>query len=104
MLLAKVIGTVVSTRKDPNIVGFKLLLLRQANPETLEEGGYVVAVDAVGAGQDEYVLYASGSAARQTEMTKNRPCDAVIMAIVDEWAIDGELKYQKHSPDHGHGD
>ena len=104
MLLAKVIGTVVSSRKDPNIEGFKLLLLRQANPETLEEGGYVVAVDAVGAGPDEYVLYASGSSARQTEMTRNRPCDAVIMAIVDEWAIDGEQRYEKHSPDHGHGD
>ena len=104
MLLAKVIGTVVSNRKDPNIEGFKLLLVRQANPETLEEGGYVVAVDAVGAGLDEYVLYASGSSARQTEMTKNRPCDAVIMAIVDEWAIDGVRKYQKHRSDHGFGD
>ena len=104
MLLAKVIGTVVSSRKDPNIEGFKLLLLRNANPETLEEGGYVVAVDAVGAGLDEFVLYATGSSARQTEMTKNRPCDAVVMAIVDEWAIDGEQRYEKHSPDHGHGD
>lgn len=104
MLLAKVIGTVVSSRKDPAIEGFKLLLLQQANPETLEGGGYVVAVDAVGAGPDEYVLYASGSSARQTEMTKDRPCDAVIMAIVDEWAIDGVQRYRKYSPDHGFGD
>ena len=104
MLLAKVIGTVVSNRKDPNIEGFKLLLLRQTNPETLEEGGYVVAVDVVGAGVDEYVLYASGSSARQTEMTKNRPCDAVVMAIVDEWSIEGEQRYEKHSPDAGFGD
>lgn len=104
MLLAKVIGTVVSSRKDPNIEGFKLLMLRQVNPETLDEGGYVVAVDVVGAGTDEYVLYASGSSARQTELTKNRPCDAVVMAIVDQWSIDGEQRYEKHSPDSGYGD
>ncbi len=104
MLLAKVIGTVVSSRKDPNIEGFKLLLLRQTNPETLADGGFVVAVDAVGAGVDEYVLYASGSSARQTEMTKNKPCDAVVMAIVDQWVIDGEQKYEKSSTNVGYDD
>ena len=104
MLLAKVIGTVVSNRKDPNIEGFKFLLLRPTNPETLEEGGYVVAVDVVGAGVDEYVLYASGSSARQTEFTKNRPCDAVVMAIVDQWSIEGEQRYEKHRPDAGYDD
>jgi microcompartment protein CcmK/EutM len=102
MLLAKVIGTVVSSRKDPNISGFKLLMLRQMDPETLEEGSVVVAVDAVGAGVDEYVLYASGSSARQTEVTRNKPCDAVVMAIVDEWAIDGEQRYEKHPTDAGY--
>ena len=95
MLLAKVVGTVVSTRKDPNISGFKFLLLQQVNPETGETGGHVVAVDAVGAGVDEFVLYASGSSARQTVMTKDRPCDAVVMAIVDLWDIDGEQRYHK---------
>jgi len=104
MLLAKVIGTVVSSRKDPNIAGFKLLLLRQTNPETLEDGGFVVAVDAVGAGVDEYVLYASGSSARQTEITRNKPCDAVVMAIVDEWTIDGDQRYEKNSPNTGYDD
>lgn len=104
MLLAKVIGTVVSTRKDPGISGFKLLLLQNVHPESMEPGGHVVAVDAVGAGVDEYVLYATGSSARQTEMTRNRPCDAVVMAIVDEWAIDGQQRYEKISPDHGYGD
>ncbi len=102
MQLAKVIGTVVSNRKDPNIEGFKFLLLRQTNPETMQDGGYVVAVDAVGAGVDEYVLFASGSSARQTEMTKNRPCDAVIMAIVDQWTVEGRQMYEKHSPAHGY--
>ena len=104
MLLAKVIGTVVSTRKDPGISGFKLLLLQNAHPETLAPGGFVVAADAVGAGVDEYVLYATGSSARQTEVTRDRPCDAVVMAIVDEWAIAGEQVYGKYSPDHGYGD
>lgn len=104
MLLAKVVGTVVATRKDPKVEGFKFLLLRQVNPETLAEGGFVVANDAVGCGVGEYVLYASGSSARQTELTKDRPCDAVIMAIVDNWEIDGREMYQKHGTEHGYGD
>jgi microcompartment protein CcmK/EutM len=104
MNLAKVIGTVVSTRKDPGIEGFKLLVLRNACPETLELGGHVIAADAVGAGIDEYVLYATGSSARQTEVTKNRPCDAVVMAIVDQWSIDGDPVYHKSRTDYGYDD
>lgn len=104
MLLAKVVGTVVATRKDPKIDGLKLLLLRQVNPENLKEGGYVVAHDAVGAGVGEIVLYASGSSARQTEFTKDRPCDAVVMAIVDSWEIAGEQLFEKHSSEHGFAD
>jgi microcompartment protein CcmK/EutM len=104
MFLAKVVGTVVSTRKDPKVVGFKFLMLRQVNPETLEEGTYVVANDAVGCGIGEYVLYASGSSARQTELTKDRPCDAVIMAIIDSWEIGGTERYRKHEYERGLGD
>jgi len=104
MLLAKVIGTLVSTRKDPNIEGLKLLVLRGKNPETLEDGGYVVAADVVGAGVGEYVLYATGSSARMTTLTKDRPCDAVIMAIVDTWAIDGEKIYDKYQQERGYPD
>jgi microcompartment protein CcmK/EutM len=104
MLLAKVVGTLVSTRKDPKVDGLKFLLLRQVNPETLKEGGYVVANDAVGAGVGELVLYASGSSARQTEVTKDRPCDAVIMAIVDTWEIDGQKRFEKDGQEHGYGD
>ena len=104
MLLAKVVGTVVATRKDPRIEGLKLLLLRQVNPENLKEGGYVVANDAVGCGVGEYVLYASGSSARQTQMTKDRPCDAVVMAIVDTWDIEGVTLYEKHGQEHGYAD
>jgi microcompartment protein CcmK/EutM len=104
MLLAKVVGTLVSTRKDPKIEGLKFLLLRQVNPETLKEGAYVVANDAVGAGVGEFVLYASGSSARQTEVTKDRPCDAVVMAIVDTWEIGGQKLFEKHGQEHGYGD
>ena len=76
--------------------GFKFLVLRQIDVDGQESGGYVVAVDAVGAGVEEVVLYATGSAARQTVATNNRPCDAVIMAIVDSWEVGGEERYHKH--------
>ena len=104
MLLAKVVGTVVATRKDPKIEGLKFLLLRQVNPETGKEGGFVVANDAVGCGVGELVLYASGSSARQTEVTKDRPCDAVVMAIVDSWEIGGVKMFDKHGTEHGYED
>ncbi|HEX4897662.1 MAG: EutN/CcmL family microcompartment protein [Chloroflexota bacterium] len=95
MLLGRVAGTVVSSRKEPLIEGWKLLLVRQLDAENHELGGYVVAADAVGAGVGEVVLYASGSSARQTEVTRDRPCDAVIMAIVDTWEVGGREVYRK---------
>lgn len=95
MLLGRVAGTVVSSRKEPLIEGWKLLLVRQLDADNHDVGGYVVAADAVGAGVGEVVLYASGSSARQTEMTRDRPCDAVIMAIVDTWEIGGRDVYRK---------
>ena len=96
MLLGKVVGTLVATRKESSMEGFKFLVLRQLDFEGQESGGYVVAVDAVGAGVEEVVLYATGSAARQTVATKDRPCDAVIMAIVDSWEVGGTERYHKH--------
>ena len=95
MQLGRVTGTLVATRKDPKMEGLKFLVLRQVDIENADTGGYVVAADAVGAGVGEVVMYASGSSARQTEMTDNRPCDAVVMAIVDEWDVDGEIKFRK---------
>jgi microcompartment protein CcmK/EutM len=95
MNLGKVVGTVVSTRKDEKLVGTKLLIVRQIDPEGNGTGGYVVAVDAVGAGAGEVVLYASGSSARQTTLTQDRPADAVIMAIIDSIEVDGEDLYTK---------
>ncbi len=95
MQLGRVAGTLVATRKEPLMEGMKFLVLRQIGVEGEDTGSYVVAVDAVGAGVGEVVMYASGSSARQTEMTRDRPCDAVIMAIVDEWDLNGELRYRK---------
>ena len=95
MLLGKVTGTVVASQKEPLMEGLTFLLVRQLGVDNSEGSGYVVAVDAVGAGVGEVVMYASGSSARQTAITQNRPCDAVIMAIVDTWELDGETVYVK---------
>ncbi|OGU33994.1 MAG: ethanolamine utilization protein EutN [Ignavibacteria bacterium GWB2_35_6b] len=84
MILGKVIGTVWSTRKDENLVGSKFLIVRQLNLDYTPKESFVVAVDSVGAGVGEIVLCAQGSSARQTAITKNKPVDAVIMAIVDK--------------------
>ena len=95
MKLAKVLGTVVATEKDAKLDGFRFMMLGDFGPNNKPTGSSVVAVDAVGAGVGEMVLYASGSSARQTVATDNKPVDAVIMAIVDSWEIDGKEKYRK---------
>lgn len=95
MLIGKVVGTVVATRKDEKLANLRFMVVRQVNIEGLETGGYVVAVDAVGSGVGELVLYATGSSARQTVLTDKRPCDAVIMAIIDTWQVGDEVVYQK---------
>jgi len=96
MLIGKVIGTVVSNRKDPKVEGFKFMLVKHVDVDLQETGAYVVAADVVGAGVGEYVLYTTGSGARQTVQTDKRPIDAVIMAIIDQWEIGGVLKYHKY--------
>jgi microcompartment protein CcmK/EutM len=90
MKLGKVVGSVVATRKDTSLEGTKLLVVENLTLDLKSEGGYVVAVDAVGAGAGEVVLYAGGSSARQTSFTKDRPVDAVIMAIVDSFDANGK--------------
>jgi microcompartment protein CcmK/EutM len=95
MLLGKVVGTLVASHKEPSMEGLKFLVLKQLDIEGVETGGYRVAADAVGAGLGEVVLYATGSAARQTKRTHQRPCDGVIMAIVDILEVDGVIKYNK---------
>ena len=95
MNLGKVVGTVVSTRKNEKLTGTTLQVVRQIDLCGEETGSFVVAIDAVGAGPGEVVLYATGSSARQTDITENRPADAVIMAIVDSVEVEGDIVYQK---------
>ncbi len=97
MQMGIVVGTVVSTRKDPELSGLKFLVVKGCDfdGKPTAGGSPVVAADSVGAGIGEVVLYASGSSARQTTMTQNRPVDATIMAIVDEVEIEGAARYQK---------
>ena len=99
MILAKVVGTVVSSQKEKTMDGLKFLVLQQIDLDGKTKDGFVVAADAVGAGTGEMVLYASGSSARQTVATDNRPVDAVVMAIVDNWEVNGEIKYKKGMDD-----
>lgn len=95
MFLGKVIGTVVASQKEPSLDGLKFLVVRRLTMDGAETTGYAVAADAVGAGIGEVVMIATGSSARQTRLTDKRPCDAVIMAIVDVLELNGEEKYHK---------
>lgn len=95
MNIGRVAGTVVSTRKDEKLVGTKLQVVKQIDLDGKETGTFVVAIDAVGAGTGEVVLYASGSSARQTPVTQDRPADAVIMAIIDSIEVEGKVLYEK---------
>jgi microcompartment protein CcmK/EutM len=95
MQLAKVVGSVVSTRKEDSIQGLKLLVVRPVDEEGKEFGNAIISADAVGAGPDEVVLIAAGSSARQTSVTDKRPIDSVILAIVDSWSVGDDVKYRK---------
>lgn len=95
MMMGLVVGTVVSTKKNDDLVGLRFLVVNELDQNMKETGRMVVAADALNAGIGEVVLYASGSSARQTEATRNRPVDATIMAIVDELTVDGQSRYVK---------
>ncbi len=96
MNIGIVVGTVVSTRKEEELTGLKFLVVRGLDLDGNQTGTVVVAADAVGAGLHEVVLYASGSSARQTKATKDRPVDATIMAIVDRIDVPGKMAYEKN--------
>ena len=95
MLIAKVVGSAVATIKDENLNGTKLLVIREADIHGEPTGKPLVAIDTVDAGSGDLVLIASGSSARQTLITKERPVDAVIMAILDSLEVNGEITYRK---------
>ena len=88
MILARVVGNVVATRKDPRLEGKKLLLIKPVSPDGKEESNYVIAVDSVGAGARELVIAVSGSSARMAEGCKDNPVDTAIIGIVDSVSLD----------------
>ncbi len=91
MIFAKVVGTIVSTQKDPNLRGKKLLLCKEVDHEQKELKTYHVAVDAVQAGEGDFVLLSYGSSARMTDATRNAPIDAVVIAILADVQITYEV-------------
>jgi microcompartment protein CcmK/EutM len=95
MLIAKVIGTTVSTIKDEKLQGRKLLILRQTDEKGEPSGKPYVAVDTVDAGIGDLVLTCAGSSARQTSLTKDSPVDSVIMSIIDSLEVDGTVVFRK---------
>ncbi len=98
MLLARVVGNVVSTHKSEKIEGIKFMLLDKLDVATMQgKKDYVVAMDAVGAGIGEVVFYVTGSSARMTKVTDKKPADASIIAIVDNIEKDGQYIYQKEN-------
>ena len=84
MLIARIVGTVVATRKDERLVSSKLLVVRPIDPQGKPEGNYLVAVDTVNAGVGETVLIVSGSSARMASGLKDSPIDAAIIGVIDE--------------------
>lgn len=96
MILAKVVGTVVSSHKSHQLEGIKLLLLEKIDPIAMKgKNDFVVAMDSVGAGVGEVVFYVSGSSARYTSVTDGKSTDATIIGIVDFIEKDGSYVYQK---------
>ena len=95
MITGKVVGTVVASNKIESLNGMKLLIVQKMKISGALTADFVVAADGVGAGVGEVVLVVSGSSARQTEMTNNRPMDALIMAIIDTFEVGGKVTYQK---------
>jgi microcompartment protein CcmK/EutM len=95
MLLAQVVGTVVSTQRADSIAGAKYLLVQTCDQQGSLKGHYVVALDLVGAGVGEMVIIAQGSSARQTGTTFEKPIDAVIAGIVDMVEEEGSVVFRK---------
>src|SRR3954462_7444819 len=94
MLLARIVGTVVATRKDPRLVSNKLFVARGVDPRGKADGAYLVAIDTVDAGVGETVLIVSGSSARMASGLKDCPVDAAIVGIVDEVSMPEKPLYQ----------
>lgn len=95
MLIARVVGSAVSSAKDERLTGRKLLIVRPTSPSDQDTGEAFVAVDTVGAGTGELVLVVRGSAARQTAATEATPTDAAIVGVLDSLEVEGEVTFRK---------
>ena len=96
MLLGRILGTVVSTRKEPRLEGFKFFVVGEVDARGELCGKTFVGVDICGAGVGEMVLFAQGSSARQSEQTDERPVDCAIIAVVDTVSQNGDVTWQKY--------
>lgn len=102
MQLARVIGSIVSTRKSERLSGLKLLVAVPIDMDTMQEkGAPFVTVDTVGAGEGEIVMWAGGSSSRQTELTTGKPVDSSIVGIVDYVDVLGMRKFDKSKAESG---
>ena len=102
MQLARVIGSIVSTRKSDRLEGLKLLVAVPIDMDTMQEkGAPFVTVDTVGAGEGEVVMWAGGSSSRQTDFTTGKPVDSTIVGIVDYVDLLGQRKYDKAKSENG---
>jgi ethanolamine utilization protein EutN len=90
MRIGKIVGNVISTRKDPKLEGFKLLIVQPVSPDGKKEDNYIVAVDTVQAGSGEEVIVVQGSSARMANGMEERPVDASIIGIIDNINITKE--------------
>ena len=95
MLIARVVGNVVCTRKDEKLVGTKLMLVQPVDLAGAPKGNTMVAIDAVGSGEGELVLIVQGSSARQTRQTEGNPVDCTIFAVVDYVEKEGKIIFSK---------
>lgn len=95
MLIARVVGTAISTIKDEKVKGRKLLVLKQTDPSGNLIGKPFVAIDLVDAGEGELVLTGHGSSARQTNLTKDCPVDAVVIAVIDHLNVGDKIAFRK---------
>jgi ethanolamine utilization protein EutN len=92
MIIARILGTVVSTQKDERLIGKKLLIVKPINLDGTDQSGYVVAVDTVGAGFHEKVLIVAGSSARLAEGNKDCPVDSAIIGVIDSYEFSTDLE------------
>jgi len=95
MRIMRVVGATISTVKDEQLLGRKLMVVQETDEAGKIIGKPLVAVDTVDAGPGDLVLIAQGSSARQTELTRERPIDAVIMAVIDSLEVGGKVTYRK---------